>query len=430
MSTIIAMHQHQGDREYQQDAMGMKVFSNGDLGTLCVLADGMGGYKGGEIASKIIIETFREITIDSDNITNILQKALEKANQRIAIHKEQQIDVSKMGSTLVSTFVTKNQFQWISVGDSPLYLVKDGSKLERINENHSVAGLLELQLKEQEITEKEFNENPNKHMLTSAITGESIPLADISTSFEFKDNYILVLASDGIETLSKIEIEKILQQNNCKTQVGLNNTAQQLIDAVLDKEKPKQDNISVILISKERRSTENLNSISTIKLHDNEDGEIFTTSIVQKKNNKINLKWLFFGSFLIAFSGLLWLIYDIYIDDKSSLYTKNNHKVHIQEKNTTPVVKIKTTKKIEKISIKKVVKNTSIQSNKRKIIKKKIEKQKIDKKEPKVEKVKIKEESTTSKSSIFDKITKFFTNSVNNNKNASKNNVRSSKKDK
>lgn len=263
MKTIVAMHQDQGDREYQQDAMAIKSF--GRSGTLCILADGMGGYEGGEIASGLIAETFRNMSIDSDDIGATLKKNLILCNEAIAAYKKTHREVKNMGSTVIAFFITESSFQWISVGDSPLYIIRSNT-IKRVNKNHSISGLLELQFKKGEISKKELDENPNKHMLTSAVTGEEIAEIDLSKEYQLTERCIFILASDGIETLTEDEINKIVQQNIKRgTQKDLNAAAKALVDAVLAKKKPHQDNVTVILVSQEANEPQSIENIADME---------------------------------------------------------------------------------------------------------------------------------------------------------------------
>ena len=107
MNTLVSMYQNQGDREYQQDAMSAKSFRQ--AGTLCILADGMGGYEGGEIASKLIIDTFMKMTIDGASTRDILEKNLHLSNDAIAEYKRSHEEVKSMGSTAIAFFITSRQ---------------------------------------------------------------------------------------------------------------------------------------------------------------------------------------------------------------------------------------------------------------------------------------------------------------------------------
>jgi len=295
------MHQHQGDREYQQDIM--TINPNVHPNELCTVADGMGGYEGGEIASALIGDQFREMIIDGDDMGEILERTLSKANEAIADYKEEHSEVKSMGSTLISAYFTESSVQWISVGDSLLYRTECYDKIERINDNHSIAGLLELQLKQGEITQKEVDENPNKHMLTSALTGEEITTIDLSSVKIRNKNQIFILASDGLETLSEAEILETLQQFDCSRQAGLNEAAIGLIDAVLAKKKRNQDNVTVLLVSNEDLPCEHANAAARIKARRNQ-------TEANKQSTTMDIKKIsMLGGLIVILALLLWQIF-------------------------------------------------------------------------------------------------------------------------
>ena len=336
MPILVSMYQHQGKREYQQDAMARK--SLGLAGTVCILADGMGGYKGGEIASKIITDTFMKISIDSDDIGSILKKYLYIANEDIAKYKASNPDVSQMGSTLVTLFITDNYFRWLSVGDSPLYFIKDDI-IKRVNKNHSVAGYLEVQLANKEITQNDFNNNPHKHMLTSAITGEDIPEIDLSKEYPMKDDYIIILASDGIETLSPDEIKSIVNNHVVNfTQDELNEASKALVDAVISKKKPNQDNVSVIIACKERK-----NSVDSITQNFKRP---IKKNVKKSKIENINYLKLILSILIILFMSILgWFLLN-YNPNSKTLETNSTQKQSAKEqKSNQQKTKEHTTKK-------------------------------------------------------------------------------------
>ena len=249
MEIAVGMHQNQGKREYQQDMMSIKNF--GSIGVLAILADGMGGYEGGEIASKLISDNFREFTIEGENIAESLKKYLLKGNQAITHYKEDHPEVKSMGSTAIAFFLTDKTCQWVSVGDSPLYVIRDRSTIRRINENHSVAGLLDLQVKNGEITQEEALSSSQRHMLTSAVSGEPITQMDLSVEWSIKKNDIFILASDGIETIGDSRIKEIvLQYVPVVTQENMQKACEVLVSEVLSMNKRNQDNVTVILLGK------------------------------------------------------------------------------------------------------------------------------------------------------------------------------------
>ena len=249
MEIAVGMHQDQGKREYQQDSMSIKNF--GSIGVLAILADGMGGYEGGEIASKLVSENFREFSIEGDDIGDSLKKYLLKGNDAIAEYKKEHPNVKSMGTTAIAFFMTDKNCQWVSVGDSPLYVIRNRSTISRINENHSVAGLLDLQVKKGEISQDEALSSGQRHMLTSAVSGEDIPQIETSVSWVIKSDDIFILASDGIETITDERIKEIIVGHTpVITQENVQNACEALVHEVLAVGTENQDNVTVIILAK------------------------------------------------------------------------------------------------------------------------------------------------------------------------------------
>ena len=241
MKIAVASGQIQGKRDYQQDAFGQReIYLNNRL---LFLADGMGGYKGGEKASELVVQTFMNENPSTRKTGEFLSELLNKSNKKISKYKQSNPDVSNMGTTLVALLIIKNRYQWISVGDSPLYLIRDNT-INRINKNHSVGGLLKLQFKKGEITKNELDSNPNKHMLISAITGDEISIVDLSKQLVTKPNDIFILASDGIETLSEKNILNIINSSNGDIDIAIKS----IFDSIKKENRSNQDNVTVIII--------------------------------------------------------------------------------------------------------------------------------------------------------------------------------------
>lgn len=318
MKLIYSQSQHQGAREYQQDAMDV-ISNKSDV--LAVLADGMGGYKGGEIASKKIIDNFNKnfSKLNRENISKGLIDILNTANKAIENHKLKEPEVNKMGSTFVGLFISNETYQWISVGDSPLYIV-DFSKdtIERINANHSIGGILEMQYKKGEISSEELANNPNKHMLTSAVTGDPISILEESKIYPLNKEQLFIVASDGLETILRAEILDILKKYNCHSQKGLNDATKGLIQAVLSKNKRGQDNVSVILISNEQNQPPKSFSAPSNQRHKD------------KNQGNSSIKYLFLSIIMIlTFFVIGLLAYDKYI---KPMFNKNTQTIPFKTK--------------------------------------------------------------------------------------------------
>ena len=243
MKIDVASGQIQGKRDYQQDAFNQRdilPFQH----KMLFLADGMGGYKGGEKASELVINSFMGKVPLVQNIKELLSHFLHQSNKSIATYKKSHPDFSSMGTTLVAMYIKDDSCQWISVGDSPLYRIRDNS-IQRINENHSVAGLLDLQVRNREISQKEANENPNRHMLTSALTGEELSMIDLSNPIGIRNNDIFILASDGIETLTEKDILRLVNNANG----NMENAVSDILNEIEGQDKRNQDNATLMIVS-------------------------------------------------------------------------------------------------------------------------------------------------------------------------------------
>ena len=244
-----AARQIPGKREYQEDDYGL--LDGRDLGldgsehSMLLVADGMGGHVGGATASGLLSKTFVEVYPQaSGSIVDRLRDCLEAANKAIADAIAENPELDSMGSTLVAAVVASEGLHWISVGDSPLWLFRQG-QLERLNADHSMAPILADLVAKGGMTEEEAARDPRRHSLRSAVMGDDIHLIDASAQpVAVAQGDRLLLASDGLLTLSEQEIAAILQ----KTQdAPLEASAAALIQAVEAAEHPHQDNTTVLL---------------------------------------------------------------------------------------------------------------------------------------------------------------------------------------
>lgn len=239
--------QHIGRREEQQDALGNLVLA--PRHTLYVLADGMGGQQGGQTAARAVVAAIldhfhrQNPPADSRAAENQLHAALNAANQALARILQNHPELDGMGSTLIALIADENTgtYSYISVGDSPLYLLENG-RLRRINANHAFAEDLKRMIAAGEITAEEAERHPARHAVTSAVTGKDIAHTDCRSG-SLNPGDTLLLASDGVQTLSDREIEDTLN-----AAADPEAQAQALISVVLAKQNPHQDNTSLILV--------------------------------------------------------------------------------------------------------------------------------------------------------------------------------------
>ena len=244
-----AARQSPGKREYQEDDYGL--LDGRDLGldgsehSMLLVADGMGGHVGGATASGLLSKTFVEVYPQASGpIVDRLRNCLEAANKAIADAISENPELDSMGSTLVAAVVANEGLHWISVGDSPLWLFRKG-QLERLNADHSMAPVLADLVAKGDMTAEEAARDPRRHSLRSAVMGDEIHLIDASAQpVAVEQGDRLLLASDGLLTLSAQEIAAILKKTR---DAPLEDSAAALIQAVEAAEHPYQDNTTILL---------------------------------------------------------------------------------------------------------------------------------------------------------------------------------------
>lgn len=248
----------QGARHYQEDtamvwpgegeplvpALPDAAAAEGRL--YAVLADGMGGHVGGALASRIVCEQFLATCSTADGtIPARLVDALEAANAAVADKVDEAPMYSGMGSTLIGTCFSDAGVEWVSVGDSPLMLYRDG-EIALLNEDHSLAPELDRLVAAGVLSEAEARHDPRRHMLRSAVTGEDIDMVDVSRQpLQLVPGDYVILASDGVHTLDTAEIARIVQ---AFAGDGPDAVARALIREVEQMREPHQDNATVIAV--------------------------------------------------------------------------------------------------------------------------------------------------------------------------------------
>ena len=233
-----------GDRKRQEDEFGGYT-SNQHI--LLVVADGMGGHAGGSQASGIATKEFiRSFEKTAGPISDRLRDCLTKANNQITAAVEQNDSLEGMGCTLVAAVLNRGSVQWVSVGDSPMWLYRDG-ELRRLNADHSMAPVLAAMVEQGYLTAEDAATDPKRHALRSALTGEDIDMLDASSQpFQLTKTDKIVIASDGIETLEEDEIKSIISDNESLPDAEL---ALLLVDKALAQNKMGQDNATVVVCS-------------------------------------------------------------------------------------------------------------------------------------------------------------------------------------
>ncbi|MEA2325356.1 MAG: family protein phosphatase [Thermoanaerobaculia bacterium] len=170
-------------------------------GRLLVVADGMGGHRGGATASRLAGETVKAQYLGSEtyDIAQALREALTRANARIFTESQANPDLRGMGTTTSALVVKNNQAWFAHVGDSRIYLVR-ADEIRQITEDHSLVASM---VKEGLLTPKEAETHPRRNVLQRSMgVGEDVEI-DISGPFDVKENDVFILCSDGLHGLVK-----------------------------------------------------------------------------------------------------------------------------------------------------------------------------------------------------------------------------------
>ena len=200
-------------RENNEDSFGYweptdeAAFSN--LGRLAIVADGMGGHEGGQIASRLAVDAFIKAyadASDSDPQKRLLT-ALGQAHHSIQQRAKQDSRLSSMGTTCTAIALIDARLYFVHVGDSRLYLLREG-KLRVLSRDHTlIARLLEKKL----IRPEQAHDHPQKHVLTSAVgvSDEEIEIDAPPGPFPLQQGDLVMICTDGL--WGQIEAEEIEQ---------------------------------------------------------------------------------------------------------------------------------------------------------------------------------------------------------------------------
>jgi PPM family protein phosphatase len=179
---------------------------------LFVVADGMGGHKGGKQASEMAVATIAERLLagpDSGKLadrTEHLVEAVRDANRRIVERASRESELDRMGTTLVALLLEEDEGAIVHVGDSRAYRLRDGELAQLTTDHTLVADLLRAN----EISEAEASTHPYRHVLTRALGAAEDVNADVCR-LEVRRGDVYVLCSDGVSgMLSQSEIRTVL----------------------------------------------------------------------------------------------------------------------------------------------------------------------------------------------------------------------------
>ncbi len=229
-------------RQTNQDAY--YISEENDNYILCILADGMGGYTGGEIASRLacmnaaqyIKQNFDDNKqYTKEEIMDIIKKAMEYSNKVVYEKSKEEKELEQMGTTLEVCLIYNNRVHIGHIGDSRIYRIRQNI-MRKITTDHSYVQKL---VKDGTITKEEAIHHPKKNMLMKALGCEEEIEPDIMVK-GFNPNDIILICSDGLTNMiSEQEIYNIIIEDTKNATTHLIKKAKEL---------GGYDNITAIII--------------------------------------------------------------------------------------------------------------------------------------------------------------------------------------
>ena len=229
-------------RKQNQDAYHIEQLDRSSL--LCVVCDGMGGAKSGNVASSLAVDVFvQEIkrtwtaTMDREKTDQMLRGAVKLANFTVFDQAMQFEEFSGMGTTLVAALIRGRDVAVINVGDSRIYRV-NRSGIRQLSEDHS---LVQMMVNRGELTPELARTYPGKNFITRAIGTEPVVESDLF-HYHVDRGDCLLLCSDGLSNL--VTEQEILYE---VIHGGAGETCcERLLEIALHRGAP--DNVTVVLV--------------------------------------------------------------------------------------------------------------------------------------------------------------------------------------
>lgn len=239
-------------REKNEDYYGYFSTPHGEL---FIVADGMGGYAGGEIASTMAVDIISEYVkkYKGDNLKEMLENAIQLANKKIYQKSLEDTRFRKMGTTVVVLLIHKNKAIVAHVGDSRCYLFRK-NKLIWVTKDHTK---VQYMLDRKMITPEEAKRHPDRHILLQALGSEKPVNIDFNEfTLSYKDRILLCtdglyeyIKDESMEKLIRGDIEKVCDKlvDIANEMGGADNITVQIIEYVGMKPKVRMKRILILV---------------------------------------------------------------------------------------------------------------------------------------------------------------------------------------
>ncbi len=210
----------------------------GDLPNLFLVADGMGGHKSGDLASRFTVDTFRELvqSYDSLDTVTILTRAVKEVNKLLIRKSLESSDYEGMGTTLVAATIEGDTLKVANVGDSRLYIINED--ICQITRDHS---LVEEMVQRGQLEKDEARTHANKNIITRAIGVDNDVTPEIF-SVDLEEGSKILICTDGLTNMvDDGRIQRLVKKGGTVKDI-----TERLVQAAM--EGGGKDNITVMVI--------------------------------------------------------------------------------------------------------------------------------------------------------------------------------------
>lgn len=239
LSVAIGNAQIIGTREKQDDSFATSIMP---YGVMAIVADGIGGYINGNLASKIAVETYLdefERRNATDNISYYFQTSAVLSNGRI----RDEFGEAKGGTTAVAVVLAEGKMYWTSVGDSNIAVIRNRRLIE-INRKENVKNWLEDQYLAGAINKEAAMGGPMDKRLVNYLGYDGFKKASESDRpILLKKKDQILIYSDGVEVIGQIELENIMSRKGTAQK-----KAEMIMEAIGNKKVNSKDNSTIIIL--------------------------------------------------------------------------------------------------------------------------------------------------------------------------------------
>ena len=228
-------------REVNQDYVYCNDDAVGLLPNLYIVADGMGGHKAGDFASRYSVSEFEKELKEQNarTIIGTMEGAVRLVNERLLKEAAAEPDYEGMGTTFVAACINQGNLYILNIGDSRLYLINERGTIRQITQDHS---LVEEKILRGEIERKDAKNHPEKNVITRALGAADQVIPDFFEVELSVGDYVL-LCSDGLTNMVE---DAIIKETVLNPETSLNEKAESLVE--LANKNGGRDNISLILV--------------------------------------------------------------------------------------------------------------------------------------------------------------------------------------